>query len=134
LLVLRYRASPKASPGLDVYRPTQLEAGDFPFHFPSPDCAERRMGGHPVNFGLGLSDLLVSEFIHREIRFHYEHWRDAGDLLERADSVNYGHLMGYRRRHYLVLKQEYGEENVENWMRDPVKLPQLKRRGTPAAV
>jgi hypothetical protein len=123
ILVLRYHAGDARK----LYRPTQLEAGGYAWHFPSPICeAPPLRGGHPMNLGSartpGGSRGLLSEFVHAEIRFTPEHWVNAGSLLEPTSEVTPGFLMEQRRIHYLQLCEEYTRDAVSAWMPDPVKL------------
>jgi hypothetical protein len=126
LLLLRYQSNEMGA----IYRPTQLEAGNLAFHFPSPPCAQCSVGGHPIHFGFQAPPpgVLISDFVHEETDFLPEHWRKAGSRLERADANSYGHLMSYRRRHHALLCAEYPEGRVPDWMPDPVKLPDKRAR------
>jgi hypothetical protein len=119
VMVVRYPASAMKR----LYRPTQLEAGDFPYHFPSPPCAECKVGGHPMNMGNPASGRLLSEFIHTEIPFANRNWKEAGLRLGSTPlNRKYDVLMTYRRRHYELLTDSYGFEPVHSWMHDPTQL------------
>jgi len=123
LLVLRYRAGDAKQ----LHRPTQLEAGGYAFHFPSPKCARPPLrGGHPMNLANarppGRASKLISEFVHAEIGFDLEHWVAAGELLASTTSATPGVLMDHRRIHYLQLCEEYKRARVRRWMRDPITL------------
>lgn len=124
LMVLRYRVSDAKR----VYRPTQLEAGAFPWHFPSPETKLPPVrGGHPMNLTNGgaavqASGSLPSEFVHAEIRFAPEYWAAAGFLLRPTTAPTSGFLMGHRRMHHLSLCEEYGPEVIRRWMPDATKL------------
>ena len=101
-----------------LYRPTQLEAGIFPYHFPSPDCAKLKDGGHTMHLieNGPVEPLLVSEYVHEEIEFTSDHWFAAEALFERALVNSYQSLMSYRRRHHSLLGVAYGEKKVKKWM------------------
>jgi len=109
-----------SNPRERLYRPTQLEAGIFPYHFPSPKCAELKDGGQTMKLvenGL-VEQFLVSEYVHEEIKFTRDHWIAAEALLECAVVNSYQSLMSYRRRHRSLLGVIYGEQKVKKWMRN----------------
>lgn len=124
LLVLRYRVAEARK----LYRPTQLEAGSYAWHFPSPQCSWPPLrGGHPINLGNARTAVrnhrLLSEFVHAEIEFKPEHWERAGSLLSPTNGPTPGILMEHRRIHYFQLCEAYRRDEVRQWMPDPGKLP-----------
>jgi len=121
LIVLRY----PTTDAQHLYRPTQLEAGAFPWHFPSPKTKLPPLsGGHPMNLaGAPMRSPLCSEFVHEEIPFRPAYWEAGGELLHFTGSSTSGFLMGHRRLHYRALCAHYGVSPVVRWMPDPVKLP-----------
>ena len=124
LMLLRY-----SSKDLQIYRPTQLEAGSFAYHFPSPPCAECDIGGHPMNLEPSAiwSGMLISEFVHAEIPFTTEHWEAAGSQLGCTPlSSRYDALMAYRRRHHAMLCDEYTQQAIRSWMPDPTRFEPAK--------
>jgi hypothetical protein len=121
LLVLRYSVGEAKR---RIYRPTQLEAGAFAWHFPSPISGIPPLrGGHPMNLtSPTASGSVVSEFVHAQIRFEPEYYIRAGPLFRRSGVETRGNLMAHRRLHHLALCEEYGSTQVTNWMPDAVKL------------
>lgn len=112
LIVLKYplRAAKK------IVRPTILDAGWAPYHFPSPPQAALGDGGHPVDLRLSPPpDSLIPEFIHDQIPHVFEHWRAARFLLGRTHRPRCGWLARRRSNHHSLLAREYGDE-IQNWM------------------
>jgi hypothetical protein len=117
LLILQY---PSELP-LQIFRPTQLEAGAFAYHFPSPDCIPPDTGGLCMHLGdsVSQSGILVPEFIHNECDFKLDHWRDGGERLGRASATLSRSVMRFRARHHALLCEKYTEEAIRAWMKDP---------------
>ena len=117
ILVLRYTAG-EARP---LVRPTQLEAGWFGFHFPSPLASSADAGGHAMSLGERDGNLrlqILPEFIHARVRYHLKHWKAAGqmcDVTTRAVGL-VDHLATYRAAHYEDLVADYGEEAISGWI------------------
>jgi hypothetical protein len=112
LIVLKYplRAAGK------LVRPTILDAGWAPYHFPSPPQATLGEGGHPVDLRLSSPpDSLIQEFIHEQIPHTFEHWRATKFLLGRTHRPNCGWLAKRRSNHYRLLAREYGND-IQDWM------------------
>jgi len=116
LIVLRYQTEEVGQ----LVRPTQLDAGWYSFHFPSPPYAPTRMGGHPMSLrdGQPMPDpvVLLPEYILEQIEPRLEHWVAGGrrcDITRRTIGTR---LKEYRDRHYGVLARAYGPENIERWM------------------
>jgi len=74
-LVLRYSAR-----GAQLARPTQIDIGQYAYHFPSPPGLDKKHGG----FAMCLQDLgmsrrgIVSEYIHPPRQFCCAEWKRAG--------------------------------------------------------
>jgi hypothetical protein len=99
-----------------VARPTQLDVGWVPQHFPSPPQARLRRGGHPIDLNTaGLPAELLSEFIHQQINHSMKHWRDAGEMLERTSAPTSEDLNVQRINHHRHLASRYGQD-VFYWM------------------
>jgi hypothetical protein len=97
-----------------LVRPTQLEAGWYPFHFPSPPTAPLEGGGHPMDL-LVSSDVspLLPEYIHAQIAHHPTHlvcWGLAKPGKNR--------LRHQRIAHHQKLAGSY--DHVPAWMPDPI--------------
>jgi hypothetical protein len=117
LLLLRYPSTGVKT----LYRPTQLEAGDFPLHFPSPPCAPLEVGGIAMQVGPDASSIwrILSEFIHTEVPFERDHWEATGIMLAQTTVSSYDSLSTYRRRHLQVLRDGYGDKNIDDWVETP---------------
>ena len=106
--VLRYRL-PSA---VGMYRPTQLDAGWYAYHFPSPPQAELEKGGFTMDLRDAPPDPrqgLVSEYLHRQIDFEIGDWTRAGSLVGFV-SPDVGlrmRLSGLRSRHLDHLDEVY---------------------------
>lgn len=113
IVVLRYRSA-----GIQLARPTQLEAGTYSYHFPSPRFLKSHLGGHSMSLsGSRGSPLgMVAEFIHEEIDHDLTHWDAAGSLCEKTLRAVGQDLPRYRRRHYRHLKNVYGTARISKWM------------------
>ena len=114
LLLLRYRL-PKKVP---LLRPTSLDAGYNPYHFPSPPQAPVSEGGYPMDLRWSSpAGRLISEFIHRQVPYpsrrlslrHFRIARTTGPLPEE------GALPQRRRAHYRRLRRRY-LVGVDDWM------------------
>jgi hypothetical protein len=118
ILVLRLRTTDVTQ----LYRPTLFEAGDFPYHFPSPPCAPLASGGHPMSLrpSAALGALLL-EYVHTELPFNPDGWKDADRRIGPVARDRKYDIMAYRRRHYDLLVDTYGKRAVHDWMRDPTK-------------
>jgi len=99
LLVLKYKATEAG----ELYRPTQLDAGWYGFHFPPPE-----LEGYAMDLA-GAADQLVPEYIHEQTDHSVGHWIDAGRLLDRADMTDPIGLPEQRERHHALLMRVHGE-------------------------
>ena len=116
--VVRYPLVASRKAPIKLYRPTQLDAGWFPHHFPSPPPTPLARGGHTMflcadNEGRPGNGL-VHEYIHQSFPFSIRHWYKGGQLLEVAGAVQ-GHLPRQRQKHIDLLEQHYPGE-VEDWI------------------
>ncbi len=118
-LLLRYDAS-------EVYplvRPTILEAGWYPEHFPSPQSASWCVGkpcpptgGHPMGLDDGTPALaLRAEYVHRD-RERKSSWVYAWAWVQPASTPSIT-LPSARRRHWELLKGHY--DRIEDWLSEP---------------
>jgi hypothetical protein len=113
-IVLKY---PARDAGF-LYRPTQLDSGNYAYHFPSPLAAEKSDGGHPMDLArTSLRSPLFPEYIHEQIRLKIDYWKAAGCLIGRTSRDRY-YLSVSRRKHYLKLKNTY--TGIEEWMPRPI--------------
>lgn len=115
LMVLKYF---QGEAGL-LARPTILDAGFNPYHFPSPPQAALDEGGHPVDLQLSPRPVhLLPEFIHQQIPHTIEHWNAGGRLLARTPGHHPrpGWLSNRRHNHHGLLAKVYGL-GVDAWMK-----------------
>jgi hypothetical protein len=99
-----------------VARPTQLDAGWGPHHFPSPPQARLRRGGHPISLNTAHDPTeLLSEFIHQQINHPITHWKEAGEMMERTSGPTSTSLDVQRINHHRRLASRYGQ-GVYYWM------------------
>ena len=106
---------------IKLYRPTQLDAGWYAHHFPSPPQSPLTGGGLTMflqqpDQGRGDTRPLVSEFLHTEIDFSIHDWHAAGGLLGCTRGPVSGDLEEQRRGHWLVLQSSFGPEQILQWM------------------
>jgi hypothetical protein len=105
-----------------IFRPTQLDAGWYAHHFPSPPQAATAAGGHTMFLHsaagvVATHDGLVSEYIHVQADFTLEDWRVAGRLVGFAP-LSAGVLDDQRLAHWQLLQRKYDETQVRLWMPD----------------
>ena len=102
-----------------LYRPTQLDAGWYPHHFPSPPQSGVEKGGYSMFLGLKNETLhsygLVREFIHEPVDFSIKDWSRAGELLDFVPGPVSGDLIEQRRAHLELLSTHY-PDGVRSWM------------------
>ena len=116
ILALRYTADEVQQ----LLRPTQLEAGWFGYHFPSPP-GSADAGGHAMSLAERDGNLrlpILPEFVHPRVRFRWQHWKAAGrmcDVTTRVGGPVY-RLAVYRADHYEDLVAEYGSEAISGWL------------------
>ncbi|MGA2742440.1 MAG: hypothetical protein ABSG65_34010 [Bryobacteraceae bacterium] len=118
LAVFRYPVRRRGKQ-IQLFRPTQLDAGWYAHHFPSPPEATGG-GGHTMYLlhpGEILPDPLglVSEYLHIEIDLSIASWRAAGSLIGMARRAA-GTLDEQRSHHWLLLQENYGKSQILGWM------------------
>ncbi len=112
IAVIRYSADRGK---LRLFRPTQLEAGWYPHHFPSPPVAHGG-GGFTVFLDSATpATELVAEYIHSEVDFTCEDWESGGSLVGFTGRPVGGDLAGARANHLQLLVNKFGE-SVSEWM------------------
>ncbi|MEK7408747.1 MAG: hypothetical protein AAB225_27085 [Acidobacteriota bacterium] len=119
LAVLKYPATRAGQ----LVRPTQLEAGWFGRHFPSPNVCTPGSGGRIVH---GLDSAVVPagnclwEYLHKPIPWSEYDWLSSGMPVSRtARPVGpVGTLLSDREFHWGRLKREFGEKAVSSWMKN----------------
>lgn len=108
LVQLRYTVSEAGT----IARPTQLDAGWFPYYFPSPPQASDLAGTHPMDLRTSpQSDRLLPTYIHKQIHHTIDHIVRIG----RTTDPVIGNLETQRRCHRDLLARVYGA-NVFKWM------------------
>ena len=117
ILALRYTADEAQQ----LVRPTQLEAGWFGYHFPSPPAGSADAGGHAMSFGERDGNLrlpILPEFVHARVWFRFRHWKAAGRMcgVTRRVVGPVDRLAAYRADHYEDLVAEYGSEVISEWL------------------
>ena len=104
---------------IPLFRPTQLDAGWYGHHFPSPPGAPLEKGGHAMYLAQDGAPVaprdLVPEYLHAQIDFTMAQWRAAGGLLGMARRVG-GDLREQRRGHWTLLQETYGNAPIATWM------------------
>lgn len=99
-----------------LVRPTQLDAGWYAHHFPSPPSANLTTGGHPMDLRVKPKPTtLLPEYIHKHIPHPVEHWTSVGPLFDRTSKLSSEDLVKQRRCHYELLLRTYGPV-VQSWM------------------
>lgn len=103
-----------------VLRPTQLDAGQYDCHFPSPPGAPLSAGGHPMDLAADPAVPLLPEYIHRQIPHKIEHFDAGGGILgklgENTRAANV--IEGARQVHLDKLIALYGPA-VARWLPAP---------------
>jgi hypothetical protein len=98
-----------------LVRPTFLDSGGYPLHFPSPPAAPLSAGGLVMNLQADpLPAVLRSEFIHQTIDFQLPHWTAAGQHYAATRRPVAAGIQRQRRAHYKLLSQVYN--GVSQWM------------------
>lgn len=121
LAVLRYPVANRKR-AIKLFRPTQLDAGWYAHHFPSPPQAVLSSGGHTMFLRESVHgdneevNGLVSEFLHEQIDFTIGDWRRGGRLVAFTHQAVTGVLEEQRKVHWLLLQSFYGAVGVHGWM------------------
>ncbi len=122
--ILQFRYPVSAVPVLA--RPTQLEAGWFAYHFPSPPCALPEDGGYTLNLiasRLSAPAVLVNEFIHEQIDLgprYFHAYGIAGPLDPKKQEAE---IPERRLSHHRILRERYSDSEINSWMLSPNDLP-----------
>lgn len=123
LILLKYTVREAGT----IARPTQLDAGWYAYHFPSPPQAPLGVGGHPMDLRISRKlRCLLPEYIHKQISHPLEHWKDVGSRIGRATAPNLEALAEQRKVHHELLTTRYGKE-VCNWMPSPISHIMIKK-------
>lgn len=113
-IVLRYPAGKVPC----LYRPSQLDGGYYPQHFPSPPVLAKAEGGLTVDLGASVS-MPLNEYIHRQIELDIGHWIAGGRLIGKTSFTAY-ELPSVRTHHYQKLISNYDEVVIRDWMQRPI--------------
>lgn len=100
LIILRYSVREAGT----LCRPTQLDAGDYQWHFPSPPSRPATGGGSAMDLALTAPPVLRCEYIHMQIPHSIDHWFAAGRLLGRGGARGPAQLREMRMKHRQVLQ------------------------------
>lgn len=115
VMLLRYKVREAGT----IARPTQLDAGWYAYHYPSPPQAPLAIGGHPMDLGSRRAGQLLPEYIHKQIGHKIDHWFDSGRKIGKTTQPVTANLVDLRRAHHELLVSKYGA-NVLVWMPDPI--------------
>jgi hypothetical protein len=115
LIVLQYTVAEAGT----LARPTQLDGGNYEWHFPSPTpLPPPQDGGHPMELRTPVSDLLP-EYVHQQLReYHIRHWQAAGRLIGKSNEpwCNASDIGRLREDHHNLLCSYYGKSELIAWM------------------
>lgn len=111
LIVLKYPSSKVGQ----LVRPTQLDAGAYDYHFPSPGSVSCDSGGASMNLDEPDPVEPLREFVHRPIRFDLSNWEAAGWRLDRQRGANSNGLQRIRERHLGNLRLAHGGDLIDRW-------------------
>jgi hypothetical protein len=108
-------------------RPTQLDAGWYQYHFPSPPCLGADQGGHPMDLRTEpCPEHLLPEFIHEQFEYDIKHWDDSerpgpNRLVGCTAGPTVDALELQRRNHHRLLITSYPDfvGEIEDWMPRP---------------
>jgi len=118
LIVLKYTVAEAGT----LARPTQLDAGDYEWHFPSPLSTPLQEGGHPMELHPPPPDPLP-EYVHQQLRdYDIKHWHDAGSLIAKTKDTHCAAAELYRLRqeHHGLLCAHYRKSDITAWMPNPM--------------
>jgi len=122
--ILQFRYPVSAVPVLA--RPTQLEAGWFAYHFPSPPCAIPEDGGYTLNLiasRLSVPSVLVNEFIHEQIDLDPRYFHAYGIAGPADRKMQEAEIPERRLGHHRILRERYSDSEINSWMLSPNDLP-----------
>jgi hypothetical protein len=117
LAVLRYPAIRAGQ----LIRPTQLEAGWFGRHFPSPSVCTLGSGGrivHGLDSAAAPAGNCLWEYLHKPIAWSEHDWLSSEmPVLRTARPVGpASRLLSDRELHWRRLSKEFGSQAVSSWM------------------
>ncbi len=99
-----------------LVRPTILDAGWRPHHFPSPPSAPLSDGGHPMDLRVSpRATALLPEYIHAQIDHSLEHWINSGRMFGMTVHPTPSEYRQQRESHLDLLEWKYGA-SVRAWM------------------
>jgi hypothetical protein len=106
--------------GKVLVRPTQLEAGWYDHHFPSPISSAHPVQGHPVDQCIRPPAVeLQPEFIHLQLPLEIEWWDDGGFHCKQVRRRATRDPAQARLTHWELLQREYDPVEVTTWMPSP---------------
>lgn len=115
LIVLKYEVAEAGT----LARPTQLDGGNYEWHFPSPaPLPPPQGGGHPMELRIPVSTLLP-EYVHQQLReYQIRHWHAAGKLIARTKEhwCMASDVSRLRKEHHSLLCRHYGRVGITAWM------------------
>lgn len=98
-----------------VARPTILDAGGYPYHFPSPPGLEPSLGGFMMDLRIDPAcEHLRNEFIHETIDFKFDDWVAAGRRYGETTRPGPDGIDRQRMAHHQLLDRSY--DGVMSWM------------------
>jgi hypothetical protein len=99
-----------------LVRPTQLDAGWYGAHFPSPPQAALRVGGHPMDLQPPPNpEEPRPEYIHVQTDHSVQHWRNADNAIASTTRPTTDGLTHQRTIHHSMLATYYGRD-ILRWM------------------
>ncbi|HYP14283.1 MAG TPA: hypothetical protein VEQ63_10195 [Bryobacteraceae bacterium] len=115
LVALRYAVRDVGN----LVRPTQLDAGDFPFHYPSHPARTCPEGGTTMDCDRGAhyhsAVDLIPEFIHAPTLFNSSYWINGGSWIQQSMYPAPVGLSASRAAHQRALHSIYGLHSP-HWM------------------
>lgn len=104
IVLLKYRVRDVGQ----LARPTQLDAGWYAYHYPSPPNADPPKGGIAMDLDETTTPTKpVSEYIHDEIHHAVSQWKAGGSRIGLASARHGGDLCATRRRHWDLLHTHF---------------------------
>jgi hypothetical protein len=91
--------------GGPLVKPTQLDAGRYAYHFPSPKGA---FCGHPMDLSASAK-VVLSEFIHQQFDHDIRHFDNAGGQCKKSLPHPSQGLSNQRKAHHDLLEGAYQE-------------------------
>jgi hypothetical protein len=115
LIVIKYTVAEAGT----LARPTQLDGGNYEWHFPSPTpLPPPQDGGHPMELRIPVSRLLP-EYVHQQLReYQVSHWERAGKLIGKTGEpwCLARDITPLRNEHHQLLCRCYGSPEIIAWM------------------